>query len=122
MAFTLAGQYYEIHGIGVPLSNLLEEEGWSDKVVNEAAHAFVVCGVSSALVSPLALSLSQTQQQQLTTLLHEFADIFGRPVALPPARQLDHHIALKEEKPISCRPYRYGPLQKDEIEKQVRSM
>lgn len=42
---------------------------------------------------------------------------------LPPHRQYDHAVTLVEGAlPANTRPYRYSPLQKDEIERQVREM
>jgi hypothetical protein len=56
-------------------------------------------------------------------LLSEYADIFQEPTELPPQRELDHAIhLLPDAAPVNCRPYRYSPLQKDEIERQVREM
>ncbi|GJV27604.1 putative mitochondrial protein [Tanacetum coccineum] len=59
----------------------------------------------------------------LGTLLTEFVDIFSMPIGLPPSRDHEHAIVLKEgTEPINVRPYRYPQLQKDEIEKLVGEM
>lgn len=56
-------------------------------------------------------------------VLTEFSDVFEEPTALPPHRSYDHAISLEPgATPINCRPYRYSPLQKDEIERQVNEM
>ena len=53
-------------------------------------------------------------------ILGEFEDVFQEPFKLPPLREIDHHIPLKEgTQPINVRPYRYAYFQKAEIEKQV---
>ncbi|RVW67435.1 Retrovirus-related Pol polyprotein from transposon 17.6 [Vitis vinifera] len=53
----------------------------------------------------------------------EFEDVFQEPCKLPPLREIDHHISLKEgTQPINVRPYRYAYFQKAEIEKQVQAM
>jgi hypothetical protein len=45
------------------------------------------------------------------------------PDYLPPAREYDHTISLLPgAAPVNVRPYRYSPLQKDEIERQVQEM
>ncbi|KAI0492199.1 hypothetical protein KFK09_026466 [Dendrobium nobile] len=55
--------------------------------------------------------------------LQEFEDVFQPPVGLPPDREREHQIILKEGvSPISVRPYRYPQVQKDEIEKLVGEM
>jgi hypothetical protein len=56
-------------------------------------------------------------------ILTEFGDIFDDPKKLPPQRLLDHAISLESNAtPVNSRPYRYSPLQKDEIERQVQEM
>jgi hypothetical protein len=56
-------------------------------------------------------------------ILTEFADVFAEPKDLPPHRLYDHAIALEAGSvPPNSKPYRYSPLQKDEIEKQVQEM
>ncbi|KAL5570065.1 hypothetical protein UlMin_026640 [Ulmus minor] len=54
-------------------------------------------------------------QQTMT----DYADVFKAPTTLPPLRDIDHHIPLKDDtQPINVRPYRYAYFQKAEIEKQ----
>jgi len=56
-------------------------------------------------------------------LLQAFLDIFTDLSSLPPIREVDHIITLKEgTEPINVRPYRYAHYQKNEIEKQVQDM
>jgi hypothetical protein len=56
-------------------------------------------------------------------VLEEFSDIFAAPSKLPPRREYDHAIPLLPDVvPVNARPYRYSPLHKDEIERQVREM
>jgi hypothetical protein len=53
----------------------------------------------------------------------QFETIFQEPTELPPTRAIDHAIALLPgTTPVNTRPYRYSPLQKDEIERQVAAM
>jgi hypothetical protein len=59
----------------------------------------------------------------VSSILTEFADVFSEPQGLPPHRQYDHAISLEEgSQPPNTKPYRYSPLQKDEIERQVQEM
>jgi hypothetical protein len=56
-------------------------------------------------------------------LLQQFEQIFQEPTELPPVRGFEHAISLlPNTTPTNARPYRYSPLQKDEIEKQVAHM
>ncbi|KAA0039533.1 peroxidase 64 [Cucumis melo var. makuwa] len=62
-------------------------------------------------------------QLEFELLEQEFADIFELPAGLPPLRQIDHQIQLKDgTDPINVRLYRYPHVQKNEIEKLVNEM
>ncbi|KAI5407215.1 hypothetical protein KIW84_053460 [Lathyrus oleraceus] len=52
------------------------------------------------------------------SVLQEFQEVFETPTELPPFRGIhDHQIVLKEgSNPVSLRPYRYPPAQKDIID------
>ncbi|XP_073111247.1 uncharacterized protein [Elaeis guineensis] len=53
----------------------------------------------------------------------EFGEVFGEPTGLPPQRSSDHRIELQPGAgPVSVHPYRYGHVQKDEIECLVTEM
>ncbi|WVZ61926.1 hypothetical protein U9M48_011733 [Paspalum notatum var. saurae] len=53
----------------------------------------------------------------------DFEHLFANPTSLPPHRQADHMIPLLPgSQPIKIRPYRYSPVQKDEIEAQLKEM
>lgn len=50
-------------------------------------------------------------------VLSEYQDVFAEPTTLPPRRQYDHGIHLEPGTTlINTKPYRYSPVQKDEIE------
>jgi hypothetical protein len=56
-------------------------------------------------------------------ILDKFEKVFKTPDSLPPSREYDHTITLLTgTTPVNLRPYRYSPLQKDEIERQVQDM
>ena len=56
-------------------------------------------------------------------LLHKFGDVFQEANQLPPVRDIEHQINLKEGvDPVNVRPYRYAYFLKSEIEKQVQDM
>lgn len=59
----------------------------------------------------------------MRSLLEEYSELFVEPKQLPPTREIDHQITLKEgTEPINVRPYRYAYFQKAEIERQVNEM
>ena len=56
-------------------------------------------------------------------LLSEFAQLFESVFGLPPRRDCDHAIPLiPGAHPVAVRPYRYAPMLKSEIERQVTDM
>ncbi|GJX76508.1 reverse transcriptase [Tanacetum coccineum] len=60
---------------------------------------------------------------ELTHMLEEYADVVEVPKELPPQRQFDHKIPLKEYNvTINIKPYRYPHSQKDTIETMVREL
>jgi len=60
---------------------------------------------------------------EIAALLTEFQSVFEPPSGYPPARDCDHSIPLiPGASPFSIRPYRYPPMIKDEIERQVSKM
>lgn len=78
-----------------------------------------------ALLSHISTSgTDMTTDPALQTLLDDFSVLFEEPTSLPPFRDgFDHRIPLeKGANPVNMRPYRYSSLQKDEIDKTVRSM
>lgn len=71
-----------------------------------------------------------TQKALIGTYVGGFKDvisdstvIFDSPTELPPPREIEHQITLKEgSDPVNVRPYRYAHFQKEEIERQVQEM
>lgn len=61
--------------------------------------------------------------EKIADVLNNFCVIFREPFGLPPHRQFDHQIVLKDgSQPTCLRPYRYGALQKDVIEKLTQEL
>ncbi|XP_042952144.1 uncharacterized protein K02A2.6-like [Carya illinoinensis] len=62
-------------------------------------------------------------EADVTQVLEEFQGVFNEPKGLPPPRNHDHQIVLKEgTQPTANRPYRYPYYQKTEIEKIVAKL
>lgn len=118
MAFSYLGRYYELHGVGSS-----QTESWECNLgrhdFDATQHVFVI-QMGSPLDDTLvqlsqARELSPPQQTELAHLLQAFSDVFEEPTKLPLERTFDHRILLRTQQPVSCCPYRYGPIQKDEI-------
>lgn len=61
--------------------------------------------------------------KEMQAILDQYKDIFEEPTNLPPPREVEHTIPLREgTKAINVRPYRYAYFQKSEIEQQVQEM
>lgn len=59
----------------------------------------------------------------MRVVLKRYEDVFTWPEELPPQRNIEHHIHLKQgTNPINVRPYRYAYQQKAEMEKLVDEM
>jgi hypothetical protein len=60
---------------------------------------------------------------EIQQILADFRTVMEEPTVLPPVRDFDHRIALKEGAgPVNVWPYRYAHFQKTEIERQVSEM
>lgn len=60
---------------------------------------------------------------EVQQLLDKNIQVFEEPTSLPPHRDFDHRVPLLAgAKPVNLKPYRYTPLQKNEIEKQISAM
>ncbi|KAA0046073.1 Transposon Ty3-G Gag-Pol polyprotein [Cucumis melo var. makuwa] len=59
----------------------------------------------------------------ISSVIKQYQDVFEWPEKLPPRREIEHQIHMKEgTDPINVRPYRYGFHQKGEMEKLVQEM
>ncbi|XP_073362615.1 uncharacterized protein [Aegilops tauschii subsp. strangulata] len=78
---------------------------------------------ATALLNRIVVDPVTKIPQEVKQVLDRNKQVFQEPTTLPPHRAFDHKINLvPDAAPVNCRPYRYSPLQKDEIEKQVREM
>lgn len=76
--------------------------------------------------APVGLDSDQEEEPvppAVQEVLDEFQDVFAEPTGLPPERSYDHTIpTIPGAIPVNSKPYRYSPLHKDEIERQVKSL
>jgi hypothetical protein len=60
---------------------------------------------------------------EIHRVLQQYNDVFSNKTGLPPRRDCDHSIPLKDgSKPPNIRPYRIPHKQKDEVAKLIKSM
>lgn len=120
---------FDSNGAAVHLTGFRSDEQPSITVLDAAQlwqmhEANEIWG--AALLDIQTLSPQQSDEPippVIQRVLTEFRDIFEEPTELPPHRQYDHAIILEPGAvPVNCRPYRYSPLQKDEIERQLTEM
>jgi hypothetical protein len=63
------------------------------------------------------------QHSTISSVPHEFEDVFNEQAVLPPKRDCDHETTLHiESTPPNLRPYRVPHKQKDEVEKLIQTM
>lgn len=80
------------------------------------------------VVSTVVDAANQTSSEEelpegVFDLLIQYKHLFAEPTGLPPTRVADHRIPLVPgAQPVKVRPYKYSPIQKTEIEKQLKQM
>lgn len=112
MSFDYNGQPILIHGLKPTEWSLMEEQNFHvhSEVERQGVVVYVVHTATENKDVTMALSI--------WGILQEYGDIFAKHKGLPPIRNQDHRIILKEGTlPICVRPYRYLFYQKGEIEK-----
>lgn len=63
------------------------------------------------------------EKPEMKQLITHYNDLFHEPSQLPPPREIDHHINLKDSmEPVNVQPNRYAYFQNAKIEKQVQNM
>jgi hypothetical protein len=119
LQFEHNGEQVTLKGIDTPIQDHLTEISVSQ--LQEMLATNEVWAM--AVLDPTSQSSTPPLSPDLDALLSEFQSVFSEPKSLPPRRALDHAITLDNTaQPVNSRPYRYSPLQKDEIERQVAEM
>ncbi|GJW42569.1 putative mitochondrial protein [Tanacetum coccineum] len=116
--------------LGIKWLQMLGRDGpESDFGVAQVHGTFVAKGKEGFLVDLKQLDDTQAQATTIETsfgiggLLAEYEDVSSLPSGLPPSRDHEHSIVLKDGMtPISVRPYRYPHILKNEIKKLVKDM
>lgn len=121
ISFDYEGQSVTLQGLSAAVSHKVEQMDLATLQQLQSEHEIwgmvVLENIHEASLSPDTVPLS------IQAILHDYADVFADPQGLPPHRQYDHAVTLEEgASPPNTKPYRYSPLQKDEIERQVQEM
>lgn len=118
MKFLWAGKERVLNG----LQQQLIQQAQSEEITKElrmGQACFSLQILKDASENDNVLSIPQ----DMRCLLQRYDGVFQPPTELPPKREIEHRIVLKEgSDPVNVRPYRYAHFQKAEIEKQVQEM
>jgi hypothetical protein len=90
---------------------------------NSIDQYFTIQLMDSVIPQDTLVDLPTNIEPELAILLHTYKEVFRTPSGLPPPRDHNHEIHLKEgTQPVKVKPYRYPHSQKEEIEKMVQDM
>ncbi|KOM56053.1 hypothetical protein LR48_Vigan10g194500 [Vigna angularis] len=124
MIYNVDGRKIKIRGDPTLARQLVEPRTLS-KIVDAVSWALVwsLNGVEQERDDGWSDDLTGDQKAELEALLQAHYSVFQETKGLPPSRDKEHNITLKEGvDPINVRPYRYPHFMKSEIEKQVTDM
>ncbi|KAL0540685.1 hypothetical protein IC582_020695 [Cucumis melo] len=123
----ILGSGAAVQGKGICEKLEVQLNGWKiveDFLPIELGGVDVILGMQWLAVEGDECCLLNTEGKGLiSSVIKQFQDVFEWPKKLPPRREIEHHIHMKEgTNPINVRPYRYGFHQKEEMEKLIQEM
>jgi hypothetical protein len=93
------------------------------KLLNKGLSGYMI---QLCAVTPSVTRLEEVSTQlpdQIVKILQDYEDIFQKPAGLPPQRECDHRILLKDgSTPPNIRPYRMPHKQKNVVEAIVQEL
>jgi hypothetical protein len=125
MKFQAGGKKVTLTGVkdNTSICPLVSETKLKGLLRKNVVSHWVELSVISDVEQPHPRAGSGNIPKAVQDLLEEFHFLFDVPQSLPPRRAVDHQIVLiPGAQSINVRPYRYSPLWKSEIEKQVKEM
>ena len=131
MTFWWHGREVTLKGDNPTLTQSIPLEELNDLLTNTTSWAGVnICSLQVLEDSDKAINSLEghlptlhAEELPLQTLLDTYHHVFREPIGLPPVREHDRRIPLKDEHlTVNLRPYRYSGLQKDTLEKLVAEM
>jgi hypothetical protein len=120
LKFEHRGKEITLHGIPTkeqgPLQEVPVEQLWKWSAGNDVWAVAV-------LTQDMVFAAAEGVPAEIQAVLKRYEPVFAESSELPPHREYDHAIALQPNAvPVNARPYRYSPLHKDQIERQIRNM
>jgi hypothetical protein len=93
----------------------------------EAEQLWKACKGNDIWAFAVVEMVDNKQQEEIPApiqdLIQQYSDLFKDPTSLPPQRIYDYTISLYPDAvPVNCRPYKYSPQHKSEIERQVQEL
>lgn len=117
--FEYEGQMVKLQGVKSPTTEPIKEVSMEQLRKWDKGNDIWATAMLHHNVVSFAVPIPDEVQQ----VLQANKAVFQDPKTLPPHKEFDHEIHLVPGAvPVNCRPYRYSPLQKDEIERQVNEM
>jgi hypothetical protein len=119
--FVDMGKHIKIQGVK-PASMMLQpieaEQVWKS-AKGDDIWAFAVV----EYVEGVKDNIQQDIPPCIQAVVAQYHILFQDPKQLPPSRVYDHAVALQPGAvPVNCRPYKYSPQHKTEIERQVKEL
>ena len=120
MSFSYGHRHIQLQGLKSANSQLQD----GDNFLKQPMKKGLILQISVQLQPQLMYVEGQVQiPEAIAAMLRHYKTIFTTPEGLPPLRDHEHHITLKEgTQVVSQRPYRYPYYQKYEIENIVKEL
>jgi hypothetical protein len=116
------GSMHTFHDHIIPKDHFLISSDQCSKLIEQGSLGYVLFPPAESEDNQQTTD-TPPLPDELANLLHQFQDIFQEPTGLPPHRDCDHHIPLKEgAKPPNIRPYRMSHSQKNSVELLIKEM
>jgi hypothetical protein len=115
------GKLITLHDHLLPVDKLLISFDTCNKLIAQGGTGYLL--IYTATTDETEEQVTEQHSSGIQTLLNAFKDIFETPSGLPPPRDVDHQIPLKEgAKPPNIRPYRMSHSQKNIVEQIIKDM
>ncbi|KAF7842359.1 retrotransposon-related protein [Senna tora] len=104
ISFTRGDEVVKLQGESLMCQAPITAKGVKKLAVENA----LACLYSMSPILDPNIPGGDTLPTEIQEVISQFADVFGEPSHLPPAREVDHKIDLiSGSKPVAVRPYRY---------------